>query len=120
MDLLGTLGAALGLAMLAGINLYLTMFITGLAVRLGWFQDGALASALAGFGHPAVIAVALTSLFMAFDRGRVGLVAPLTNAMQSVVVVALGALIFGARERTTRILLALVLVGIGGALITGS
>ena len=68
----------------------------------------------------AAIAVALASLFMAFDRGRVGLVAPLTNAMQSVVVVALGAVVFGARERTTRILAALVLVGIGGALITGS
>ena len=36
MDFFGTLGVALGLAMLAGINLYLTLFITGLAVRLGW------------------------------------------------------------------------------------
>ncbi len=50
---------ALGLAMLAGINLYLTIFLTGLAVKLGWFQDAGLAGALDGFGHPAVIAVAL-------------------------------------------------------------
>ena len=59
MDLFGTLGVALGLAMLAGINLYLTIFLTGLAVRLGWFQNDTLATALEGFGHPAVIAVAL-------------------------------------------------------------
>lgn len=59
MDFFGSLGIALGLAMLAGINLYLTIFMTGLAVRLGWFGDGALTAALDGFGHPAVIAVAL-------------------------------------------------------------
>ena len=59
MDLFGTLGIALGLAMLAGINLYLTIFMTGLAVKLGWFGDSALTAALEGFGHPAVIAVAL-------------------------------------------------------------
>ena len=64
------------------------------------------------------IAVALTSLLTAFNHGQVGLVAPLANAAQSLVVVALGTLVFGARERTTRILLALVLVAMGGVLIT--
>lgn len=33
MSLLETLGAALGLATLAGINLYLTVLVAGLAVR---------------------------------------------------------------------------------------
>ncbi len=64
------------------------------------------------------ISVALTSLLAAFDRGQVGLVAPLANASQSLVVVALGTIAFGARERTTRILVALVLVAVGGILIT--
>ncbi len=63
------------------------------------------------------IAVALTALFGALDQGQVSLVAPLSNAAQSLAVVALGALVFGARERTNRILVALVLVVIGGALI---
>lgn len=63
------------------------------------------------------IAVALTALFWALDRARVGVVAPLTNASQSVMVVVLGAAVFGARERTPRILAALVLVVAGGALI---
>ncbi len=66
------------------------------------------------------IGIALPMLFFAFDRGEVGLVAPLSNASQSVMVVALGAAVFGARERTPRILLALVLVVAGGALITAT
>ncbi len=68
-------------------------------------------------GSGASIAVALTSLFVALDRARVGLVAPLSNAMQSIAVVILGGLVFGARERTPRILVALVLVVAGGAII---
>ena len=36
MDVLETLSVALGLATLAGINLYLTVFVTGLAVQFGW------------------------------------------------------------------------------------
>lgn len=64
------------------------------------------------------IAVALTSLFAALNQGQVSLVAPLSNAAQSLAVVALGAIVFGARERSNRVLVALVLVVIGGALIT--
>ena len=71
MDLFATLGVALGLAMLAGINLYLTLFITGLAVKLGWFHDSALATALEGFGHPAVIAVALGLFVVQFIADKI-------------------------------------------------
>ncbi len=52
------LGVALGLASLAGINLYLTVFVTGLAVRMDWV---ALPQALAGLdvlGDPIIIGVA--------------------------------------------------------------
>jgi hypothetical protein len=58
MELLKTLAVALSLGTLAGINLYLTVFVTGLAVRMDWV---ALPSPLAGLevlGHPLVIAVA--------------------------------------------------------------
>lgn len=64
------------------------------------------------------IAIALTSLFGALNQGKVSLVAPLSNAAQSLAVVTVGGLVFGARERTGRILVALVLVVLGGALIT--
>ena len=36
MDILDQLSVALGFATLAGLNLYLTVFITGLAIRLDW------------------------------------------------------------------------------------
>ena len=36
MDVLETLSVALGLATLAGINLYLTVLVTGMAVHFGW------------------------------------------------------------------------------------
>ncbi len=36
MEVLNLLGVALGLATLAGINLYLTVFVTGLALRMEW------------------------------------------------------------------------------------
>ena len=36
MDRLNLLGVALGLAALAGINLYLTVFVTGLAIHFHW------------------------------------------------------------------------------------
>lgn len=67
-----------------------------------------------------VIAGALTALLAALGRTTVGVVAPLTNAAQSVTVVALGAVVVGKTERTPRILAALVLVVLGGALITST
>ncbi|MEN8796809.1 MAG: DUF4126 family protein, partial [Akkermansiaceae bacterium] len=36
MDLFTQLGWALGFATLSGVNLYLTVFVTGLAVRFNW------------------------------------------------------------------------------------
>ena len=71
MDLFATLGVALGLAMLAGLNLYLTIFVAGLSVKLGWFGDPAVAAALEGFGHPAVIAVSLGLFIVQFIVDKV-------------------------------------------------
>lgn len=38
MDILNMLGVALGLGALAGINLYMTVFVTGLALKMGWLS----------------------------------------------------------------------------------
>lgn len=38
MDILEMLGVALGFGVLSGVNLYLTVFISGLAVRFGWLD----------------------------------------------------------------------------------
>ncbi|RYD36299.1 MAG: DUF4126 domain-containing protein [Verrucomicrobiaceae bacterium] len=51
------LSLALGMSFMAGLNLYLTTFLAGLAVRLGW-GDTALHPALEIMGHPALIITA--------------------------------------------------------------
>ncbi|NIR35023.1 MAG: DMT family transporter, partial [Actinobacteria bacterium] len=57
-----------------------------------------------------MIGLALPTLLAALDRGRVGIVAPLSLAAQHVSVVVLAAIVFGAHERTPRILFAIGLV----------
>ncbi|MES2706559.1 MAG: DUF4126 domain-containing protein [Verrucomicrobiota bacterium] len=63
------LSLAIGMSFMAGLNLYLTTFLAGLAVRLGW-GDAALHPALAVIGHPAVMitAGALFLLEMVLDK----------------------------------------------------
>lgn len=58
METLQLLGAALGLATLAGINLYLTVFLTGLAIRLGWIALAPQYEKLAILADPAILTVA--------------------------------------------------------------
>lgn len=67
-----------------------------------------------------MIGLALPVLLEALDRGQVGVVAPLSNAVQHIAVVVLGAAVFGAGERTPRVLVALVLIVVGGSLIAGA
>lgn len=52
------LGVALGLASLAGINLYLTVFVTGLAIRMGWVALHPSYEQIAVLGDPIIIGVA--------------------------------------------------------------
>lgn len=65
-----------------------------------------------------MIGLALPTLLAALDRGRVGIVAPLSLAAQHVSVVVLAAIVFGAHERTPRILFAIGLVVLGAALVS--
>ena len=58
MHILDHLGLALGLSTLAGLNLYLTVLITGVAVRFHLIQLGADFHDLEALGHPWVIGVA--------------------------------------------------------------
>jgi len=58
MEALKTLAVALSLGTLAGVNLYLTVLVTGLALHFDWV---ALPSPLAGLevlGHPAILCIA--------------------------------------------------------------
>lgn len=66
-----------------------------------------------------MIGLALPILLEALDRGTVGVVAPVSLAGQNLTVVGLSAMVFGAHERTTRVLAALALIVLGVALVTG-
>jgi drug/metabolite transporter (DMT)-like permease len=66
------------------------------------------------------IGLALPLLLAALERGRVGAVAPLSNAVQNLTVVVLAGIFFGVQERTPRVLAALAMVVVGGALITAA
>jgi hypothetical protein len=56
--LIDQLGVALGLATLAGVNLYLTVLIAGLAIRYDWIGLSSSYEQLAVLGNPWVIGVA--------------------------------------------------------------
>lgn len=87
------LAVALGLAMLAGVNLYLTTFLTGIAVSLGKVTDADLAGALEGFGHPAVVGVALGLLVLQFIIDKVPWVDSLWDSIHTFIKPAGGALL---------------------------
>ena len=58
MDILQKLGPALGFATLAGLNLYLTVLLTGLAIHYHWIDLAATYPDLQVLGHPAVLVAA--------------------------------------------------------------
>src|SRR5438046_9215057 len=54
---LDLLSVALGLAALAGVNLYLTVFATGLAIHFHWITLAPQYQSLEILGHPLVITI---------------------------------------------------------------
>jgi hypothetical protein len=57
MELLKTLAAALSLGALAGVNLYLTVFVTGLAARFDWVDFPPALTGLEALGSPVILAI---------------------------------------------------------------
>ncbi|MEM7698312.1 MAG: DUF4126 domain-containing protein [Verrucomicrobiota bacterium] len=58
MEILETLAVALGFATLAGINLYLVVFISGLAINQGWIDVSQSYPELMALGDPLVVVAA--------------------------------------------------------------
>lgn len=72
METLQTLGIALGLASLAGLNLYLTVFVTGLAINQGWIGHIAQTHPqLMVLGEPAIIVIAGILYLLEFFADKV-------------------------------------------------
>lgn len=55
METLELLAVALGLAALAGVNLYLTVFVVSLSLNVGWIELGPEYAQLAVLAHPAIL-----------------------------------------------------------------
>ncbi len=71
METLELLGVALGMATLAGINLYLTVFLSGLAIRFDWIHLLDKYSALEILAHPAIITIAGLLYFVEFFADKI-------------------------------------------------
>ena len=65
-----------------------------------------------------LIGLALPLLLEALNKGEVKLVVPLALAAQNIAIVLLGGWFFGARERSSRVLLAMAFILLGGIVVT--
>lgn len=93
METLETLAVALGFATLAGINLYLVVLVTGLAINLGWVDVSSTYPELLVLGEPAVLAVAGTLFALEFFSDKVPWVDSLWDAVHTLVRPVGGALL---------------------------
>lgn len=85
MDTLKLLGVALGLASLAGINLYLTVFVAGLAINQQWIVLDPQYQQLSVLGHPAIVAIAGILYFIQFFADKVPWVDSLWDSIHTVI-----------------------------------
>lgn len=85
MGILEQLGLALGLASLAGVNLYLTVFLTGGLVHFNLLQLADKYETLAVLGHPVVMAVAGVLFFLEFFADKVPWVDTLWDSVHTII-----------------------------------
>ena len=71
MDTLSLLGVALGFATLSGINLYLTTFMAGLAVRFNWVDLADKYESLAILSNPWIIGIAGALFLIEFFADKI-------------------------------------------------
>jgi len=83
MNAFQTLAQAAGIAYAAGLNLYATVGIVGLAARLGWI--GPLPGSLAGLSSWWVITIALTLMVIEFVASLVPTVASAWDTLHSLI-----------------------------------
>ena len=82
MQVIATLGQVLGFSVAAGVNLYATVAILGLASRFGWFD---LPPSFAVFDSNAVIAVALVLYVVEFVADKIPWVDSAWDAVHTLV-----------------------------------
>ena len=85
MQLLEQLGVALGLASLAGVNLYLTVLLAGAMVRYDILHLAQQYQHLEVFGHPIVLTVAGMLFAMEFFADKIPWVDSLWDSVHTVI-----------------------------------
>jgi hypothetical protein len=82
---LDLLAVALGLAALAGINLYLTIFVTGLAIRFHWIALAPAYQSLEVLSDPWIITIAGILYFLEFFADKIPWVDSIWDAVHTVI-----------------------------------
>ena len=85
MERLDLLAVALGLACLAGINLYLTVFATGLAIHFHWITLAPAYQSLEVLGHPVIITIAGILYFLEFFADKIPWIDSAWDAVHTVI-----------------------------------
>jgi hypothetical protein len=89
----GPIGAALGLAVASGLSLYGAVFVSGLAIRLGWVHLAPGWASLDVLGDPIVLAVSGVLFLVEFLADKVPVVDSLWDAVHTVIRPVGGALL---------------------------
>jgi hypothetical protein len=79
------LAVALGLATLAGINLYLTVFVSGLAIHFHWITLAPAYQSLEILGNPWIIALSGIFYFLEFFADKIPWVDSIWDAVHTVI-----------------------------------
>jgi hypothetical protein len=82
---LDLLGVALGLAALAGVNLYLTVFATGLAIHFHWISLAPQYQSLEVLGNPWIISISGVLYLLEFFADKIPWVDSIWDAVHTVI-----------------------------------
>jgi Domain of unknown function (DUF4126) len=85
MERLDVLSVALGLAALAGVNLYLTVFATGLAIHFHWITLASRYQSLEVLGNPWIIGIAGALYLLEFFADKIPWVDSIWDAVHTVI-----------------------------------
>ena len=85
MERLDVLSVALGLAALAGVNLYLTVFATGLAIHFHWINLAPKYQSLEILGNPWIIGIAGVLYLLEFFADKIPWVDSIWDAVHTVI-----------------------------------
>jgi hypothetical protein len=82
---LDLLAVALGLACLAGINLYLTVFATGLAIHFHWITLAPAYQSLEVLGNPVIVTIAGILYFLEFFADKIPWIDSAWDAVHTII-----------------------------------